>query len=68
MVIDHFFKVMTLGVLPCSRQPHLWPKLTGFQNWFRLLWNACVPLRLHAGYFEPTVIMQTGFVSCVERD
>ena len=38
-------------VLSCRRRPHLYPKLTGFQNRFRFLWNVSALLRLHAGNF-----------------
>ena len=38
-------------VLSCSRRPHLYPKLIGFQNRFRFLWNVSALLRLHAGNF-----------------
>ena len=30
---------------------HLRPRLTGFQNWFRLMWNVRALFRLHAGTF-----------------
>jgi len=38
-------------VLSWSRRLHLRSKLTGFQNRFRLRWNARALLRLHAGNF-----------------
>ena len=36
-------------VLSFSRRSYLWSKLTGFQNQFRLKWNAHALLRLYAG-------------------
>lgn len=38
-------------ILSYSCRPHLWSKLTGFQNRFHLMWNLLALLRLHAGNF-----------------
>ena len=56
--------------ISCSRGPHLWQKLTGFQNLFSLRWNE--PALLSDCTLEisetTVVIVQTGPVSYVARD
>lgn len=40
-------------VVSYNRRPHLWTKPTGFENQFRLTWNASALLRLNIGDFWP---------------
>lgn len=40
-------------VVSYNSRPHLWTKPTGFENQFRLTWNACSLLRLNSGDFWP---------------
>ena len=40
-------------VVSYNRRPHLWTKPTGFENQFRLTWNACGLLRWNIGDFWP---------------
>lgn len=40
-------------VVSYNSRPHLWTKPTGFENQFRLTWNACSLLRLNIGDFWP---------------
>lgn len=40
-------------VVSYNSRPHLWTKPTGFENQFRLTWDACALLRLNIGDFWP---------------